>query len=351
MRYRLIKGTFRLFYTTASGSLRSSAPEGDSVWFKPNEPARFDVLSRRGVRYNKGSCVQLRFEGADTLELHYQGLHQNLPHATEARGFVIRKLGIGDVSYGGDSGMLARTASKHPVEGYILSNGVDPHGRPISFVFAGKATGRDGSTVELDARLLAKSINAQLAEEAHAYPMFYTSLPEAVRGWMATRFEAARRGRRGIWRVDRTTAGFPLAGLEALQELAVWPKLFRRLASWYQAGGEGSFVTWLAGQRDSDDVILVDGEERRMSSLVRVRNRVIEMELGIWGGVVVPRRGQSHDPRRSRRRRCGLSMETGIRHKRGQQWRFQSRTRGSRASYLPIKGTRSSMTLTMQCGD
>jgi hypothetical protein len=281
MRYRLIKGTFRLFYTSAAGSLRCAAPDGDSIWFQANEPARFDGLSRRGVRLNKGGSVQLRFEGVDTLELHYQGLHQSLAHAASARDFAIGQLGFGDVTYGGGSGMLARTASTHPVPGTILTSGVDPHGRPISFVFAGSTSKRDGSGVELDAGLLGESLNARLAEQGHAYPMFYATLPEQVRTWLGERYASARKARRGIWRVDRTTAGFALSGLAGLEDLAIWPKLFRRLASWYQAGGADGFVAWLVGERDSDDVILVDGVERRMSSLVRVRDGV--MELGIGG--------------------------------------------------------------------
>jgi len=289
MKYRLVKGTFRLFYTSSSGSLRCAAPDGDSLWFMPKNPARFDGLSKRGVRYNKGNCVQLRFEGVDALELHYQGLHQSLPQASSSRDLVIEHLGFGDVTYGGGSGMLARTAVTHPVPGYILTNGIDPHGRPISFVFAGTTSKRDGSHVELDASLLGESLNALLAERGQAYPMFYSSLPEEVRGWLGERFTAARRARRGVWRVDRTTAGTPLAGLAELEDVALWPKLFRRLAAWYHAGAGGQFPTWLASERDSDDWISVDGEERRMSSLIRVRDGVIEMEGGIWGVVVVPR--------------------------------------------------------------
>lgn len=38
MRYRLVKGCFRLFYTVASGSVRGAQPDGDSIWFEPNEP-------------------------------------------------------------------------------------------------------------------------------------------------------------------------------------------------------------------------------------------------------------------------------------------------------------------------
>ena len=100
-----------MFYISASGSLRCAASDGDSIWFMPNDPKCFEGLSRRGGRYNKGDCVQLRFEGVDTLELHYQGLHQSLHYAADERDFVISRLGFGEVTYGGGSGMLARTGT------------------------------------------------------------------------------------------------------------------------------------------------------------------------------------------------------------------------------------------------
>jgi len=96
MNYRLNK-----FYTSASGSLRCAATDGDSIWFLPNEPKRFEGLSR----YNEGDSVQLRPEGVDTLELRCQWLH----HAAETRDFVIERLGFGEVTYRGGSGMPART--------------------------------------------------------------------------------------------------------------------------------------------------------------------------------------------------------------------------------------------------
>jgi len=289
MMYRLVKGTFRLFYTSASGSLRSGAPDGDSIWFRPNNPKRFDGLGRRKVRYNKGDCVQLRFEGVDALELHYQGLHQRLADAAASRDLIIEKLGFGEVTYGGGSGMLARTAVVHPVPGYILTNGVDPHGRPISFVFAGELDKRDGAGMVLDETLLRRSMNGQLAASGQAYPMLYTSLPEEVREWLGERFDAARSEKLGVWRVDRTTAGTKLSSLSAVEEVALWPKFFRRVASWFRGKAGGSFRTWLASERSSDDVMLVDGEERRMSELIWERRGKVGMVAGVWGGVVVPR--------------------------------------------------------------
>ncbi len=288
MRYRLVKGRFRLFYTTSTGSTRSAAPDGDSIWFEPNEPKRFDGLSTRAVGFNQGGFAQLRFEGVDALELHFEGKHQCLAQANAARDFAVEHLGFDDVTYGGGSGMLARTAEPPSTPGYILTSGVDPHGRPISFVFAGTIDKRDGSGVELDEDLLGTSLNAALAERGRAYPMFYTSLPVEVRGWLHARAEAARRARRGVWRVDDTTRG---ARPRDLEDVAVWPKLFRRVVEYLRTGETGAtgFLRWLSSHRDRDDGILVDGVEAKMSELVWVSGGLVGLDRRVWGGVVVPR--------------------------------------------------------------
>lgn len=217
MRYRLVKGGFRLFYDTPTGS----APDGDSIWFEPKEPKRFEDLSSRGVRFNAGGCAELRFEGVNALELHLEGKHQSLAQANSARDFVVAHLGFDNVTYAGGSGMLARTAEPPSMPGYILTSGVDPPGRPISFVFAGTIDKRDGSGVELDGDLLGRSLNA------------------------------ARRARRGVWPRD-------------IEDVAVWPKLFRRVVEYLRTGATG-FLRWLSSHPDRDDGMLIDGVEAKAS--------------------------------------------------------------------------------------
>lgn len=274
-------------YLNELGRLRSSSPDGDSLWFAANHPERFEGLSRRRVRLNKGGLAQLRFEGVDALELHYQGLHQHVGLASAARDYALAELGFAAVTYGGASGMLARDAEVHPVPGYILTNGVDPHGRPISFVFAGKTSKRDGSKVE-EVPLL-QSLNGKLVKAGMAYPMVYASLPEPVRGKVLSLAAEARAGKAGVWKKDRTTAGVEVSSLEALEDAAVWPKLFRRLAAWLGSGGGQGFADWLGADPDRDDELEVEGSRVRMSQLVVERGGKVGLGKGIWGAVVVPR--------------------------------------------------------------
>ena len=71
MAYRLIEGEVRLFYR--STRLVGSRPDGDSAWFKPNNPNLLLDVGQRDAELNKGGFAQLRFEGIDALELHFPG--------------------------------------------------------------------------------------------------------------------------------------------------------------------------------------------------------------------------------------------------------------------------------------
>ena len=74
MSYKLAKGYFHLFYQSEFRFV-GARPDGDSMWFKPDNPAHLANLAGRDVGYNGGGFAQLRFEGIDALELHYGGLH------------------------------------------------------------------------------------------------------------------------------------------------------------------------------------------------------------------------------------------------------------------------------------
>jgi len=78
MPYKVFPGTFRLYYKNEDGRHVGSKPDGDSIWFQPDEPDSFQSIEGRSVEYNKGGFVQLRFEAIDALEIHFQGVHQEV---------------------------------------------------------------------------------------------------------------------------------------------------------------------------------------------------------------------------------------------------------------------------------
>ena len=92
MPFITIKGTFHI---------TGYSPDGDSIRFKANNEANWNSLAGPYVHLNAREHAQLRFEGIDTLETHYQGYHQPLKYANKATDFLLAELGIEDVLHDG----------------------------------------------------------------------------------------------------------------------------------------------------------------------------------------------------------------------------------------------------------
>ena len=90
MPYQIVKGEFHLFYKKQK--LVGSQPDGDSVWFKPDNRALLNKLgnNRRDAIFNAGGSTLLKFEGVDTLELSFRGSHQFTEGAKKARNFTLK---------------------------------------------------------------------------------------------------------------------------------------------------------------------------------------------------------------------------------------------------------------------
>ena len=85
MSFLVIAGTFRLVGQTRAGKPSGFEPDGDSIQFKPDNPVLLDQLDRVGSPYRLTSIgsTQLRLEGIDALELHFEGSHQPRPLADQ----------------------------------------------------------------------------------------------------------------------------------------------------------------------------------------------------------------------------------------------------------------------------
>jgi hypothetical protein len=268
MPFVVIKGTYHV---------RGYAPDGDSIRFHADNELHWARLSGPPVRLNGRRHAQLRFEAIDTLETHFLNTHQPRVLAVKALDFLLHELMITGVQW--DVLFTRVTAANDGVEGYVLARAVEKHGRPVVFAYAGAAPEPDGASLFLDAARLRASINYRSLEFGLAYPTYYRGLFYDLRAAATEAVRTARAARMEIWADDRTTSGFVVDGLEAIQERhVILPKLFRRLAEYLDGGGvvagfkqyleaRGDLVTILptAHFTHFDTVVEVSGETVRLT--------------------------------------------------------------------------------------
>ena len=88
MAFFLIKGTFHV---------KGYSPDGDSIRFRARNPDNWKKLSGPAAELNARGHAQLRVEGVDALETHYQGYHQPMKLARAACRYLLSYLGIDEV--------------------------------------------------------------------------------------------------------------------------------------------------------------------------------------------------------------------------------------------------------------
>lgn len=268
MGFRLVRGEFHLFYKKTRHE--GSEPDGDTVWFKPNNLKLLenfslaDEIPARTAKVNGGGLVNLRFEGIDALELHYEGGQQQDAGARAARDFTLQRLGFQQVTYSGQELKSVRSAQPHPRKGYILTRTIDPFSRPVAFIFAGETNIADGKEVFLDVPHMDKSVNAQLAKAGFAYPGYYKTIPTDLRNRLTQLADEAYYAspRRGVWAEDVTMKGAVCNNLQQLQTHVLWPKLFRRLTGYFKKHPQGlsQFDAWLRADKRKDDEVWIASE-------------------------------------------------------------------------------------------
>lgn len=276
MPLKLIAGNFKILNT---------APDGDSIKFYPDDPNIWKKLGIK-VRANHAGGVQLRLDGIDALETHYQprigslGLqHQPKTLAHSAAAELLKFLGFDQVTR--DSHEVVTAATPQQLPGFILTRFADTYGRSVAFVFKGNAPGADGSDVYLDKSLLHQSANDHLLAAGLVYPTFYSKLYVDLQQEMTKSTDKARHGHTGIWQVDKTTEGFVLEQLRTITDkVVILPKLFRRLLDYLAING-GSVS--LAGFKDylesRDDrlIILPNGHITGFDYVVEVNAQTIKL--------------------------------------------------------------------------
>ena len=292
MPFVAIAGTYHLVNRTQAGRVQGFEPDGDSIRFKPADPALLGRLKRVGkpVAPNAIGSVNLRLEGIDALELHFRPegagaaeSFQPRPLADHARDELTGLLGLNPVPY--TPPKLVRVdppVERDAAPGYILSRALDVHGRPVSFAFAGEPPVADGAEAVLETLLLRRSLNYKLLNAGHAYPLFYEGLFWDLRAVLAAAAKRARAQGRGLWPRDRSQAGLTVDDQGDLERDGVlFPKLFRRLSEFFAAEGTGGglapFLPWLEAKDERvqelptcrfthfDNMVAVDGNAVRLA--------------------------------------------------------------------------------------
>ncbi len=163
--------------------------------------------------------------------------------------------------------------------GFILARKVERNNRPISFVFAGNPPAADGTEIFFDEQMLRRSVNYESVAAGMAYPTYYQGLFPDLRDALTQAVANARAGVNGIWALDRTTDGFDVPDIGAIEDRhVILPKLFRRLADYLRGGGSvADFKDYLRALNERvtiistthfthfDTVVEVNGDVVRMT--------------------------------------------------------------------------------------
>jgi endonuclease YncB( thermonuclease family) len=267
MTYLLLQGRFVIRYPDIPR--QGPEPDGDTVKFAPATPALVETLPRPSGQPPAMNArgVSIRLEAIDALETHFGETHQALDGANRARDALLARLGFTNVVFFADLPNKVESADQDTLPGWVLSNGVDANGRVIGFVFAGEAPHPDGSDVFLDEAGVDQSVNAGLLADGLVYPAFYGTLPATLRLHLSQASRDARSAGRGIWVQASADPDGPATVPDGsvLQDLTIWPKLFRRLVPYLAAGHDDldGFDAWLRSDpvhRD-DRLLLLDPTE------------------------------------------------------------------------------------------
>jgi endonuclease YncB( thermonuclease family) len=221
MPFILIKGTFHVV---------GYSPDGDSIRFKAHNPEHWSKIQGSTPQLNENDHVQIRLIGIDSLETHFRDCQQSMKWAISAANFLLESLEISEVKWDLDNNIVIKAADQ--VEGFILVNKTDQHGRPLGFIFSGKIDEMDGSEFFLPLDLFFTSVNYQSLLHGESYPTYYRGIAPTLRSKMTYAVNSARQKKEGVWKFDLTNQGFNVEDLFAEDKtVVILPKLFRRLVS------------------------------------------------------------------------------------------------------------------------
>jgi len=293
----------------------------------------FDAKLKAG----KG-IVQLRMQGVDALETHYSPSPVGGPSKLKTkkrRGTEKPKMGkfrqpkkFGDLAIDKMMGMFGvktmnwgrsgwggsyvknidirksrkttnyKTKHKEPLEGYIVVNDVERKGRPVSWVFAGKTSVRDGSKLSVTKLkgMLKKSANYKLLADGLVYPYFFFTLQAKLRDVLMDGVLKAQKKKLNIWMDDRTAKGLTMNRFSQITgEDIIFPYLFRRMIKhqylrmmegyWnalekrknYKPKSDALFLDTFFDDTNPYVFVIDERDFRRLDSIVQITKNKIKM--------------------------------------------------------------------------
>ena len=278
-------------------SLPRPAPAGSRArWQHGQVSARHTGLGRRSappLRYPAGinaRGISVRLEAIDALETHFAETHQELAGANAARDELLGQLGFTNVIFFDDLPNKVSSADQDSIRGHVLSNGIDTNGRLIGFVYPAEHPGPDGTAVFVDEPLVDLSVNAPRCSPL-AWPT-RPSTPPCPRRCAPTWPKPRRPPRTvqapgGLWprAIGDPDGPATVANLAALEQLVIWPKLFRRVVPYLAAGFTNfdSFDRWLRDDpihRDDALFLLTTQEHANMHDVIEASGQ--QIQLTVW---------------------------------------------------------------------
>jgi len=269
-----------MFLIAGSFRITGAQPDGDSIRFTPNDPAKWDLITGTQVKRNASGGAQLRLDAVDALETHYgtPRTHQPLELAHAAADELLNWLGFSNVVRGQNETVTSSTPDT--VAGYILTRSADLYGRCICFVGRGTPPQDDGSSVFVDVDVLRTTANHHLIGRGLAYPTYYRALFPDLRNEFTAAAKQARDAGLGVWAADATTSGFNVTGLASLEDdIIIVPKLFRRLVDYLHLGDDSvtGFPAFLDQAADKFFILSTGHSTTGLDTVVEVTGNTVKM--------------------------------------------------------------------------
>jgi hypothetical protein len=270
-RYTVIHGRYRIH--RADNPRNGPQPDGDTIRFEPDNLQLLQSLPRFSGRAPdiRGQGINVRYECIDTLETHFETTtHQDETLAFAARDRNLALIGYTNVQFFPDEPNIVASVDVDPLPGFVIANGIESNGRLLGLVYVGAPPGDDGEPIFVDEPLLDKSINVKIVASGLAYVEPYDTMPIALIKHMRVILKQARAAGTGIFARESVSVGkaATINSLDDAQEAVMWPKLFRRLASYFLEGRTGlsDFDAWIRQDpvRRDDTLRLPDGEKGNM---------------------------------------------------------------------------------------
>jgi hypothetical protein len=265
MPFHIIRGTFHV---------KGYSPDGDSIRFKADNKSHWGLLSGPPAKLNGHDHAQLRLEAIDTLETHFQNVHQPITFAKQALDHLLAQVGITGVQWNAQNTQITQANDGTP--GYIISREVEKNRRPVAFAFSGAPPEVDGATVFLDSARVQQSANAEMLRSGLAYPTYYEGLFPDLRAVLSALVTAARQGNMGLSPQDKTNVGFVVTGLQSItQDHVILPKLFRRLVTYLEGGG--SLINFRQSIATEQVLIISTAHATHFDTVVDVNGNTVKM--------------------------------------------------------------------------